>query len=428
MITIKQIRPLTKGLLSRFKQFIRIKYRIKRRFLQVNGKWCLHSYYTLSPFAPDGSGRILIAAADLDKMTGTVMVISDNGKVLNTLQSKPISESFWHTGFWQSWSNCGQFVYYQSGTLNCPLTVRHELSSGQTVVLEGDLEGMCPVGETGYSCYHGMLYAAGYGDGKWKPEMAPVPFLSREKHGIFKLNFEKRLNQLELSVAQLMDIHPKRDRLHFEEKKLQERLGAHDGLTLMCYCVRWNPQGTRLLFYFGNHCVARSRNEPRIAYVFTADKNLDNLTLVLDLSFDKTGVHWGWQPCGDKLIGYGPRSDGAEGVHLAEVSYDGTGYTKISDHGSGGHPNVSPSNSDLIITDEGGERNGNIVFISKSKGIVIHREPMPKFLGDSEPDGRNPMRVCHHPVFNGNGDTILCNSLPLKNAAVVLLKLPKHMR
>jgi hypothetical protein len=427
MNTIKQIRPLAKGWLSRLKRFIRIKYRIKQCVLHVSGKWCLHSYYTLSPFAPDGSGRILIASADLDRMTGTVMVVSEKGKVLNTLQTQPISESFWHTGFWQSWSNCGRFVYYQSGTLNFPLTVRHELSNGRTVELEGDLEGMCPTGELGYSCYHGMLYAAGYGDDEWKPELSPVPFLSREKHGIFLMNFNQSETRLVLTVAQLLEIHPQKDRLQLEEEKINERLGQNEGLTLMCYCVRWNPQGSRLLFYFGNHCVAKSRKEPRIAYIFTADRDLKNLTLALDLSFDKAGVHWGWQPCGKKLIGYGPRSDG-HGIQLAEVFYDGNGYRKLSDHNSGGHPSISPTNPDLIVTDEGGPKHGNIVFISRSTGKVIHREPMAKFLGNSEPDGRNPMRVCHHPIFNKEGDTVLCNSLPSVHATVTLLKLPKKMR
>lgn len=370
---------------------------------------------------------MLLAAANIDKDTAQVMVIDADGKTLNVLAPQAPTESFWHTGFWQCWSSCGNFVYYQSGTISRPLTIRQELSSGEKIELEGDLEGMRPSGEPGYSCYHGMLYAAGYGDDEWKPEISPVPFLSREKHGIFLMNFNKRETRPVLTVAQLLAIHPEKDRLSIEEKNLQERLGQNEGLTLMCYCVRWNPQGTRLLFYFGNHCVAKSRKEPRIAYIFTADADLNNLTLALDLSFDKAGVHWGWQPCGEKLIGYGPRSDG-NGMQLAEVSYDGSGYAWLSDHASGGHPSVSPTNPDLIVTDEGGPKHGNIVFISRSTGKVIHREPMAKFLGDSEPEGRNPMRVCHHPIFNEEGDTVLCNSLPSKNACLVLLKLPKKLR
>lgn len=403
-------------------------YRFKKRILNITGKWSIHSYYTLSPYAPDGSERILISSADLVSNTAQVLVVTTEGEILKELNPQPLTESFWHTGFWQSWSSCGRFVYFQSGTINHPLSIRHELSSGEQIALESDLEGMCPSGEPGYSCYHGMLYAAGYGDDKWKPEKSPVPFLCRDRHGIFKLDFDKQESRLELSVAQLLDAHPERERLQHEERKLQERLGAHEGLTLMCYCVRWNPQGTRFLFYFGNHCVAKSRNEPRIAYVFTADRDFNNLNLALDLSFDKFGVHWGWQPCGEKLIGYGPRSDGNEGMQLAEVTFDGSGYAWLSNHASGGHPSVSPSNSDLIVTDEGGAKHGNIVFISKSSGKVVHREPMPKFRGHTEPDGRNPMRVCHHPVFNQRGDTILCNSLPSQNAGIVLLKLPKKFR
>jgi hypothetical protein len=38
------------------------------------------------------------------------------------------------------------------------------------------------------------------------------------------------------------------------------------------------------------------------------------------------------------------------------------------------------------------------------------------------------MRVCHHPVFNKEGDTVLCNSLPSQHASIVLLKLPRILR
>ena len=35
------------------------------RRIPVSGHWCVHSYYTLPPYAPDGSGRLLISGVDL---------------------------------------------------------------------------------------------------------------------------------------------------------------------------------------------------------------------------------------------------------------------------------------------------------------------------------------------------------------------------
>ena len=380
--------------------------------LPVTGLWCVHSYYTLCPYAPDGTGRILAAGADLATNQAEVLVLCPEGDVLDRFGRQPVIPSFWHTGFWQSWSPDSRYVYFQSGTMQHPETVRRELATGAEVRVAGDMEGIPCSGEPGISCLHGLLYAAGYGDGRWKPEQAPVPFLERKHHGMSLLRFDPPSESLCLSTQDVLDRHPDRDRILAAEKDLQSRLGAHEGLTLMIYCVRWNRQGTRFLFYFGNHCVVKERGEPRLAYVFTADRDLTDIRLALDISFDRRGVHWGWQPDGETLIGYGPRTDGRAGTCLSEVRWDGTGYRMLSDHASGGHPSASSRDEDLLVTDEGGPDHGNVVFISRSSGDILERVPLPKFLGEREAGGRNPLRVCHHPVFNHSGDRVLCNSLP----------------
>ena len=393
------------------------------RPLKIADRWCVHSYYTLCPYAPDGSGRILVAGADLKTNQAEVLILSPEGEVLDRFGMQPVTPSFWHTGFWQSWSPDSRFVFYQSGTLSKPETVRRELATGAELRVPGDLEGMPPSGEPGVSCGHSLLYAAGYGDGKWKPETAPVPFLERDRHGMSLLHFDPPTETMWLSVRDVLDRHPERDRILAAEKELQDRLGPQEGLTLMLYCVRWNRQGSRFLFYFGNHCVVKERGEPRLAYVFTADRELTDIRLALDLGFDRRGVHWGWQPDGDTLIGYGPRTDGQPGTCLAEVRWDGSGYRMLSSHASGGHPTASPRDEDLLVTDEGGSEHGNVVFISRRTGEILERVPLPKFIGDREPSGRNSLRVCHHPVFNLSGDRLLCNSLPGAHATLQEIQL-----
>lgn len=381
----------------------------------IPDRWSLHSYYTLCPYAPDGSGRILAAGADPDEGRAEVFVLSPEGEVVDRFGWQPTTPSFWHTGFWQSWSPDARWVYYQSGSLEKPESVRRDLSTGSEIRIAGDLEGIPPSGEPGLSCGHGLLYAAGYGDGKWKPEQAAVPFLARGRHGISKLSFETGEEKLVLSTQEILDRHPHRSRLLEAEKEIQARLGPEEGLTLMTYCVRWNRQGTRFLFYFGNHCVVKERGEPKLAYVFTADREMKDIRLALDLSFGRDGVHWSWQPDGKTLIGYGPRTDGRPGVGIAEVGYDGEGYRMLAAHETGHgarHPSVSPTDPDLIVTDEITETGGAVVFLSRSTGREIHRVELPKFRGESEPAGRNPLRICHHPVFRPDGRAVLCNTLP----------------
>lgn len=393
----------------------------------VADRWCVHAYYTLCPYAPDGSGRFLIAGADPASEHGEVLVLSSEGEVLDRFGWQLVTPSFWHTGFWQSWSPDARFVYYQSGTLLEPFTIRRELATGKEVRVPGDVEGFPPSGDPAISCSHGLLYAAGYGDGRWKPEQAPVPFLQRDQHGMSKIIFEDGgRSELILSTQAILDQHPDRKRILQAEETLKARLGNDEGLTLMTYCVRWNRQGTRFLFYFGNHCVVKDRGEPKLAYVFTADRQLKDIRLAIDLSFGRNGVHWGWQPDGETLIGYGPHPDGRPGQCLAEVKYDGKGYRKLADHTTGQagrHPSLSPVNPDLIVTDEIADKGGAIVFLSRQSGQETNRVALPKFHGENEPSGRNPHRVCHHPVFNQDGTKLLCNSLPGPNASVVEIAL-----
>lgn len=395
------------------------------RHLPVQRRWCLHSYYTLCPYAPDGSGRILLAGADLESNKAEIYILSPNGEILNSFGSVPATTSFWHTALWQSWSPDARTVYYQSGSLMNPSVTRHELATGNEVTIEGDVEGMPPFGEPAFSCSHSMLYAAGYGGNGYQPENSPVPFQLRDSHGISRIRFDLPQAELILSTQDIFDRHPLRDRIRAADLEIKQRLGESEGLTLMTYCVRWNSDGSRCLFFWGNHCVARERGEPKIMSVFTADRNLKELHHALDFSFDRYGVHWGWQSDNEHLIGYGQDPDNPSRLCMAEVHYDGTGYRKLCDHTKGGHPSTSPVDPNLIVTDEYSETGGNVLFFSKRTGEVIQSHALPKFIGEKEPPGRNPLRICHHPVFNYTGDRVLCNILPDKYATLIEIQVPE---
>lgn len=399
--------------------------KLTARRIAVHARWALHSYYSLCPYAPDRSGRLLLAGADIENGLAEVFVLSAEGEVIERFGTQPPSTSFWHTGFWQSWSPDARCVYYQRGEGRRVVTVKRELRSGSELELPGEIEGMPMSGEPGYSCLHSLLYAAGYGDNenRYRSDRAVVPFQRRDLHGIFKQSFASQSSELALSTEAILDIHPERDVLLREDRALKQRLGSSDGLTLMTYCVRWNAQGSRFLFYFGNHCVDRRRGEPRLAYVFTADRNLKDIRLALDISFNRRGVHWAWQPDGERLIGYGPAPNASNQQCLAEVRFDGSGFRKLSDHASGGHPSVCPSNDDLIVTDElaSTEGCGNVVFLSRKTGECLCVVPMAKYRGATYPLGRSPDRVCHHPVFSPDGERVLCVHLPGRNAELIEL-------
>jgi hypothetical protein len=386
------------------------------RFLPVENRWCVHGYYTLCPFAPDGSGRILASGADLDTGLGCVYIMDSDGKILDRFGEHPVHESFWHTGFWQSWSPDARCVYFQSGDMLHPQVIRRELESGKEVSVSGDMEGLPPYGEPGLSCAHGMLYAAGYSSGKYEPEKSPIPFQQRDRHGISQIDFASGRSTLLASTRQILELHPNCARLKEADEEIRRRLGQDEGLTLMTYCVRWNPQGDRFLFYFGNHCVVPERGEPKVASIFTANRDLSEIHLAVDLSFGKRGVHWGWHPDGEQVLGYGPDPDG-DGLCIAAVRYDGTGYRKLCSHSSGGHPSVCPTDHNLLVTDTCNVP-GSVDFVDLKQDRIIERVSPGRVYGEKIPPGRNPFRVCHHPVFSPDGKRVLCNAMTGRHAAL----------
>jgi hypothetical protein len=392
------------------------------RNIVIPNRWSVHSYYTISPYAPDGSQRLLLAGADLESNTGEVFVLSRNGEITDCFGRNELNTGFYHTGFWQTWSPDARYVYFQGGTLTNPKIVRRDLNTGNEKVIEGDMEGAPPFGEPIYSGLMGMLYAAGYGDGLYKRSMAPVAFMDRGNHGLFQFDFKETNNKLLMSIEEMLDKHPLKNQIFKAEKEIKTRLGNKEGLTLMIYCVRWNSDGSRFLFYFGNHCVSSSRREPRLSYVFTASKDLKEIHMALDLSFGKPGVHWSWHPDGEHLIGYGPDPQDSTKMCLAQVHYDGEDYKKIFDHSSGGHPSISPVDHDLLVTDTGGQP-GEVLFINVKEQRIVKRIFLPRQNGKEVPTGRNRLRVCHHPVFNRDGSKVLVNILEESLSSVCEIQL-----
>lgn len=89
----------------------------------------------------DGSGRLLFAAAHLKRERARIYIADNDGKVVDSFGENKYSSSFFHTGFWQTWSPDCRFVYYQSGTNTVPYIVRRELSTGLETRVAGDMEG-----------------------------------------------------------------------------------------------------------------------------------------------------------------------------------------------------------------------------------------------------------------------------------------------
>jgi hypothetical protein len=394
---------------------------IKKLPIKSGGKikplWTVHSYYTMNPYAPDGSGRILCAGCDLESGLAEVMIIDRDGYLLDSFGCQRVSAIFFHTGFWQSWGENGKYVYYQSsdGDVRNPKITMRELDSGREYTLDADMEGVPCFGEPYVYGLSGMYYAAGYGDGKYHPDECPVPFNDRKNHGLFMASVKDRKKRLVLSIDDIISIHPLKDKLLEADKDFD------GGLTLMVYCARYSRDGRYVMFHFGNHCVDKRRGEPHLSSIFTGqvskDGNIYDINYALDLNYEKNGVHWSWDNNGG-LLGYYKGSPDKKTV-LAGIDRDGGNFRVISDFQfTGGHPSVSPRNRSLIVTDGAYNRMGKVLFIENGK--PVNEIVLPKFNYEGAngkiPAGRNRYFVCHHPVFNHDGSRILVNTLPGENA------------
>lgn len=396
------------------------------RVFQVKDHWCLLSYYTVCPEAPDGSGRVLLGAADLDAGKAYAAIMDADGRLLDKFGGVPLDRNFWHTGLWQSWSPDGKYVYYQSGaSYDRPAVTRREIATGREVRLEGaDMEG-APTGDAPVtSGLLGMLYAAGYGDTHFYPDRAPVPFGARDRHGLFTYDFDKQERRLALSVAQLMEMvqDPR-----LEKWEAEQHAKTGDGLTLMAYCLRWSPDGKKCMFHFGNHCVDRRRGEPRIMYILTANADLTDVRVAREQCDTRRGVHWSYQPDSRHLIGYGI-PQGQEDLCLMEVRDDGTGSRalSLSTHG-GGHASRHPAFSHLVMTDRYQGQPDQIRMIDLREDRVVWTLQEPEAIGKTQP-GRNPTHVDNHPVFTRDGKGIWLNRMDSRGLSqLVRMEIPQEV-
>ena len=374
---------------------------------KIDNRWSIHSYYTISPYAPDKSGRLLLSGADLETGIGEVYILGADGKVLDRFGKNRVFSPFYHTGFWQTWSHDAKTVFYQAGTPDKPKIAAYDTISGRNVEMPGDMEGAPPFDMPVLSGLMGMIYACGYADGKYHPENAPVPFGERDRHGIFENNVYKNTSELKLSINDIIRCAGMEEKFAALDRDVEKRLGKGELMTLMAYCVRWNRQGDRFLFYFGNHCTDRKRREENITMIFTGKRDFSELRLALDLS-GKKSCHWSWHPDGRRIIGYAETDNK---VCLCSVNCDGSDFHKISNNDTCGHPSICCADHNLLVTDNY-EKTGKVQLIDLQTDSVIREFCVPRVFGDIEPRGRNPYRICNHPCFSEDGKKLIVNALP----------------
>ena len=396
------------------------------KVFQVPGMWTVSSYYTLSPVAPDGSGRMVFAACDPASRVCSVYIFDADGKILANFGHRKVESMFFHTGCWESWSPDSRYIYFQSGTLAEPSVSRYEIASARIDKITGvDLEGAPSSGEPIIGGLPGMLYGAGYGYNVYDPSLCPVPFEERGKHGIFEFGFDGAAPRLLYSVNDFLEVHPQRDELLLLDRELAEKYDRACGLSLMAYCVRWDPAGESFLVYFGNHCVVPERNEPRISHIFTGKRNSKTLEFALDVS--GRGVHWSCQDPTRLLGFYRPDGESVSSIHCYNT-VERSFAKLVTPECSGGHPSLSPVNSNLCVNDE--NPTGCLKLWDCRSGRCVDSLDLRCRVPGFVPQGtaRNEKRCCHHPKFTSDARYIVSNFIDDDNlCAVAKIRVPEEL-
>lgn len=116
--------------------------------------------------------------------------------------------------------------------------------------------------------------------------------------------------------------------------------------------VKWNPQGTRLLFVVRwlprTWLPWRRKKQYRRLNVVTLDADGGNPRIAVpDTAWRKGGNHPNWCPDGEHVL-MNLNTDG-EGLRFARVRYDGTGCTALSRTLRGsGHPTMHPDGRHVL--------------------------------------------------------------------------------
>ena len=160
-------------------------------------------------------------------------------------------------------------------------------------------------------------------------------------------------------------------------------------------------------------------------YILTANADLSNIKVALNLCKDHIGVHWSYQPDGKRLIGYGYRPTGEKPNCLMEVNEDGTGYHPLSTSTiGGGHPSRHPFLDHLVMTDRYQGELDHFCMIDLRTDRVVWNFAVPEANGVVE-SGRNPSHVDNHPVFSRDGRSVWLNRMENGLAQLVRVDIPE---
>lgn len=310
---------------------------------------CIHRFYDSSPFSPSGRYIALTRLPFEDRLprpgdaAEVVLVDLATGEAITAADTRGWDTQLGAQVQWGSDDRTLLFNDVDTGSWT-PFGVRMDPLSGERHRLDGTIYAVSPDGRwSAGPCLRRMLRSQrGYGV-VVPDDRVPVNRGASNTDGIYLTDLSSGAVRRLVSIAEIFEqAFPAGDRSKYARGDFY---GFH---------VKWNPQGTRLLFVL--RWIPRTwlpwkrKKKYRRLNVITLDADGSNPRIAIpDTLWRKGGNHPNWCPDGEHVL-MNLNSEG-DGLRFARIGVGGAGLETLSHAFRGsGHPTMH-RDQDHILTD-----------------------------------------------------------------------------
>jgi hypothetical protein len=307
----------------------------------------IHRFYDSSPFSPSGRYLALTRLPFEDRLpvpgeTAQVIVVD-----LETGQAQTVAETRgWdmQLGAQVQWGADDRSLLFNDVDVRTwtPFGVRMNPLSGEQLRLDGTVYAVSPDGR--WSAAPCLMRTAvtqrGYGVVVPRDRI-PVNRGASSSDGIFLTDTLSGASRLLVSIDRIL-----------EEATPAFARGKYGKGDFYGFHVKWNPQGTRLMFVLRwlprTWLPWKQKKRYRRLNVITMDADGGNARVAIsDEQWRKGGNHPNWCPDGDHLL-MNLNTDG-NGLRFVKVRYDGSGCETMAPSVPGsGHPTLHPDGIHIL--------------------------------------------------------------------------------
>ena len=370
----------------------------------------IHRFFDTSPFSPSGRYMALTRFPFEDRLpqpgdVAQVLLID-----LVTGERRAIAETRgWDTqlGAQVQWGGDDRSLFYNDVDPETwtPFGVKMDPLTGERLELEGTVYMVSPDGARAASpcLLRTGLAQAGYGV-IVPPSHVPRNHGASAGDGLYVTDTRTGKRTLLVSIKEIVETaQPRFDR---------SRYAAGD----FCgFHVKWNPQGTRLMFVL--RWVPWAEGQPLLNNVITMDADGGQVHVAMpDSIWCRGGHHPNWCPDGEHVMMNLVMEDGH--MRFVRVRYDGSGLEVLGESVLGsGHPTMHPDGRHILTDvycgrkpfafDDGTVPIRWVDLESGTEEPLLRIRTLPDFTGP-----RNELRIDPHPAWDRAFKRFAFNACP----------------